>query len=596
MKENSIKNSINISDEQLIEEQRNHIEIKLPDPINPKQDQIKIHSIDNYFSNSEKRPNSNIFRGKSKYNLKRKKNILEKAKTLESSDSSKDFSLKNNNNVDNLSLLPTIQNEENRKLITRLKKWKGDNYFGLNGNIIMGPCSFRPTLLSLYAISVPVFLFLGFNSNFLSDRISPIIPLIIIIIYLITCILLIVAAFCDPGIILRFPLKNNIIEDKKERRIFQLGYIKKYKYCSTCLIMRPSRSTHCGDCNNCVEKFDHHCPWIGACVGKRNYKYFYFFLLLLNFLICLIVIFCFFHIIKSLTEIIGENKKKNNERNIQKIVSYSLSDTIMSLYIIIYEGLSMIFVTGLFIYHTKLIFKNITTKEDIKSFWKNPQGNPFNKNIKKKNFNNSLFPEKQKKSLIDIFKKGFMNIKPLNDDERSDVPDSSSKEQKDNNENNNTQSNNVNSNSQKNDNDINNKERNISTTIVIDNKENNNKEEIDCSDFIIEENNNEHKRNISCVQSFDINIELNGEKMLKRKISKNNINGKERYSDTINNSENEYNIRRNTIRVSDCSEKITDISGERKVPYFKTNFETETHNIDVKQNINNNKNISFNDE
>ncbi len=189
-----------------------------------------------------------------------------------------------------------------------------------------------------------------------------------------------------------------------------------------------------------------------------------------------------------------------------------------------------------------------------------------------------------------------MNIIPLNDDERSDVPDSSSKEQKDNNENNNTQSNNVNSNSQKNDNDINNKERNISTTIVIDNKENNNKEEIDCSDFIIEENNNEHKRNISCVQSFDINIELNGEKMLKRKISKNNINGKERYSDTINNSENEYNIRRNTIRVSDCSEKITDISGERKVPYFKTNFETETHNIDVKQNINNNKNISFNDE
>jgi len=570
---------INNSKEELIEESKQKIKIDLKNSIKQKIKNIRIEDKENIPDNMCTN-NSNIFRGKS-----HKKEKLENKNNDIDSDQSKDSSLKKiiqEKNFEQNKLI--IINEKNFNLITKIADWAGYNYIRWKGNLLLGPCSFRPTMLSLITISIPIFLFLFFISDFLTKKISFLIPLIIVIIYIITVSLLIIVSFCDPGIILSFPMKKRIIEDRRESKIFQLGYIKNYKYCDTCSIIRPSRSTHCGDCNNCVEKFDHHCPWIGTCVGKRNYKYFYFFLFILNFLICLIIIFCLYYLIKRITEIVKENNHLEENEKIKNIASYSLTEVIMSLYIIIYEGLVMIFVTGLFIYHTKLVLKNMTTKEDIKKFWENPQGNPYIRNLNKINIQNSLFPIKQKKSVIDIFKKGLPNLIPpeeekekimkvKNDDNNEDNKnqivgehdinqnnsprkDKNNNEKKENTYNNIEQSTGINGNKVK----------------ILENKDVN-------SDFISEKldesKSSKNPNDKNSIKSFDINLEINEEKILKKKIVK-NIDMNERYNQSMN------NMRRSSIRISDCSENITDASGDRKDQYFQSNIESEIHNIKLK--------------
>jgi len=83
-----------------------------------------------------------------------------------------------------------------------------------------------------------------------------------------------VTYFLDPGVI---PRKNNLDLNRLRSLAFE------ERACFTCKIIRPRRAKHCRHCDHCVEVFDHHCPWVGTCIGEGNY--FCFLLLLFSSLV-----------------------------------------------------------------------------------------------------------------------------------------------------------------------------------------------------------------------------------------------------------------------------------------------------------------------
>lgn len=169
-----------------------------------------------------------------------------------------------------------------------------------------------------------------------------------------------------------FKRKQDFIAETERQKYLDVvnGRLTKIKYCSSCHIYRPPRTVHCGACGCCIERLDHHCPWIGTCVGKRNYKYFILFMWSL-FLICLFaIITCGGHIAdyKSFGRKSGTDEISISGAQVGSIVILTITC-----------GLSL-FVFFLFGYHQYLLCRNETTNENLKKSYA-VYGNPFQKGI-----------------------------------------------------------------------------------------------------------------------------------------------------------------------------------------------------------------------
>ncbi|XP_048559846.1 protein S-acyltransferase 11 [Triticum urartu] len=55
--------------------------------------------------------------------------------------------------------------------------------------------------------------------------------------------------------------------------------LENYTFCTYCSKPKPPRAHHCRSCKTCVVDMDHHCPFIGNCVGASNHQAFVVFLM-----------------------------------------------------------------------------------------------------------------------------------------------------------------------------------------------------------------------------------------------------------------------------------------------------------------------------
>lgn len=104
-----------------------------------------------------------------------------------------------------------------------------------------------------------------------------------------------VTSFTDPGILARNPdplAHLHPAPPMYRHRTEEDGTVRTDTWCTTCLIYRPPRASHCPDCDNCVRDFDHHCPFTRNCIGSRNYPFFLLFLISVSLSLAALLVSC----------------------------------------------------------------------------------------------------------------------------------------------------------------------------------------------------------------------------------------------------------------------------------------------------------------
>lgn len=137
---------------------------------------------------------------------------------------------------------------------------------------------------------------------------------------------------------------------------------QKYSWCRTCEIIRPPRASHCSSCDQCVLRFDHHCPFVNNCIAQRNYHYFVGFLLSILIAAAFGLMVTMWWASTMAEKLVARARGEAAETAMETAGTDSVVSRVVTIASIAVSMISLC-VLGFLSYHLYLIYNGKTTKE-----------------------------------------------------------------------------------------------------------------------------------------------------------------------------------------------------------------------------------------
>ncbi|KAJ6700219.1 ZINC FINGER DHHC DOMAIN CONTAINING PROTEIN [Salix purpurea] len=225
--------------------------------------------------------------------------------------------------------------------------WKGSNRFFCGGRLIFGP-DVASIFLTTLLIAAPAIAFCIKVYNKIVEKGSVNArwyPVLVVgsILTVLNLVFLFLTSFQEPGIVRR-NTRPTESDETGGADTQSMEWVS-----GRTSNMRLPRTKDVMVNGHTVKRFDHHCPWVGQCIGICNYRFFFMFVSTATILCLYVFGFSWIFIL-------------NGKQNVWKNITHD----ILADFLMVYCFMSVWFVGGLTAFHSYLICTNQTTYENFR--------------------------------------------------------------------------------------------------------------------------------------------------------------------------------------------------------------------------------------